>query len=187
MMPRPQVTDYLISCWGYLDATRELLTESRGETFDLFCAIGSGGTFAGLELGRALLNAPFRLHGVNICDSAGYFERRIERLLEDTNGRYADRGINYKLKPFNLHDGFVGGGYAVASDDDLRFYNELACEEGILLDPVYTGKAFRGMLQLVSSYPGEFSENIVFLHSGGQLATFAYADQYSRALNIPAP
>lgn len=170
-------------CWGYLDATRELLAESKGETLDLFCAIGSGGTFAGLELGRELLDAPFRLHGVNICDSAGYFERRIQRLLADTTGQYADHGVNYEQASLNIHDGFVGGGYAVASNDDLRFYGELAREEGILLDPVYTGKAFRGMLALISEHPGEFNENIVFLHSGGQLATFAYADQYFQMLN----
>ncbi|MDH4020888.1 MAG: pyridoxal-phosphate dependent enzyme [Xanthomonadales bacterium] len=169
-------------CWGYLDATRELLSESNGETLDLFCAIGSGGTFAGLELGRELLDAPFRLHGVNICDSAGYFEQRIQGLLADTNTRYADHGVDYIQESLNIHDGFVGSGYAVASDDDLRFYGEIAREEGILLDPVYTGKAFRGMLALISEQPGEFSENIVFLHSGGQLATFAYTDQYSRIL-----
>jgi len=169
-------------CWGYLDATRELLSASKEDTLDLFCAIGSGGTFAGLELGRELLDAPFRLHGVNICDSAGYFEQRIQRLLADTTMQYADHGVDYKQESLNIHDGFVGNGYAVASDGDLRFYSEIAREEGILLDPVYTGKAFRGMLQLISEHPGEFSENIVFLHSGGQLATFAYADQYFRIL-----
>jgi 1-aminocyclopropane-1-carboxylate deaminase/D-cysteine desulfhydrase-like pyridoxal-dependent ACC family enzyme len=56
----------------------------------------------------------------------------------------------------------------------------------ILLDPIYTGKAFRGMLHHLQSRPDDFHDDIVFLHSGGQFATFAFAAQYQRALE-PSP
>ena len=71
---------------------------------------------------------------------------------------------------------------ALADDEDLRYYAQLARETGVLLDPVYTGKAFRGMVHLLETRPDEFGEEIVFLHSGGQFASFAFAGQYQRAL-----
>lgn len=169
-------------CWGYLAAMQELLHVTGSGPFDIFCAVGSGGTFAGLELGRALLAPKIGIHGINVCDTAEYFRERIGRLLEDTVSRYEGRGIRYEPRPLDIHDGFVGAGYALASDEDLRFYAELARKEGILLDPVYTGKAFQGMLHQLTERPGDFRDDIVFLHSGGQFATFAFAEQYQRAL-----
>jgi D-cysteine desulfhydrase len=172
-----------MGCWGYLAAMEELLIEPGDQPFDLFCAIGSGGTFAGLELGRALLAPETRLHGVNVCDSAEHFQQRIGRLLTDTVAVYSANGIRYSPQPLTIYDGFVGSGYAQASDDDLRFYRDLAIDEGILLDPVYTGKAFRGMLYQLTERPGDFHDDIIFLHSGGQFATFAFSEQYHRAIN----
>ena len=138
---------------------------------------------AGLELGRQNFAPGSRLHGVNVCDSAKYFQERVGRLLVDFMAAYPDCGVEYSNEPLNIHDGFVGGGYALAEDDDLRFYAEFARETGLLLDPVYTGKAFRGMLSLLQTRPGDFSDDIVFLHSGGQFASFAFAQQYQRALS----
>lgn len=169
-------------CWGYINAMREL-AGGMGETpFDLFCAVGSGGTLAGLELGRHFVPG-VRIHGVNVCDTAEYFRDRVGRLLDDFGRAFPTAGIRHDGRPLNLLDGFVGEGYALAEDDDLRLYATLAQETGILLDPVYTGKAFRGMLHHLESHPGDFHDDIVFLHSGGQFATFAFAEQYARALS----
>jgi len=169
-------------CWGYLAAMRELVATAGEGPFDLFCAVGSGGTLGGLELGRQNFAANSRLHGVNVCDSADYFQDRVGRLLQEFSTRYGATGAKWTEETLNIHDGFVGRGYALAEDEDLRFYASLARETGLLLDPVYTGKAFRGMLKLIQERPGDFSDDIVFLHSGGQFATFAFADQYQRAL-----
>jgi len=106
----------------------------------------------------------------------------VGRLLQDFSSRYSETGAQWIPEPLNIHDGFVGRGYALAEDEDLRFYAGLARETGLLLDPVYTGKAFRGMLALIEARPGDFGDDIVFLHSGGQFATFTFADQYQRAL-----
>jgi D-cysteine desulfhydrase len=150
--------------------------------FDLFCAVGSGGTFAGLELGRAVFSPASRVHGVNVSETAEHFDRVVSKLLKDFTKTYTDRGVEYEPRPLSIYDGFVGDGYGIASDDDLRFFASLARETGMLLDPVYTGKAFRGMLHHLQSHPEDFHDDIVFLHSGGQFATFAFAAQYQRAL-----
>lgn len=171
---------------GYVAAVDEMLAswEQMGPGTpapdSLFLALGSGGTHAGLHLGFERRGLPTeQLFAVNVCDSAEYFQRRVGKLLEDTAGAYDLPLQSTKLQIF---DGHVGEGYALASDADLRFYARLAAEEGVLLDPVYTGKAFQGMLREIRKDPGRFGENVLFLHSGGVFATFAFAADYHRAL-----
>ena len=172
-----------LGCWGYINAMQELSAKMGDTPFDLFCAVGSGGTLAGLELGRHFLPGA-RVHGVNVCDSADYFRNRIGRLLDDFMQAFPNCGVRHDGRPLDLLDGFVGQGYAVAEDEDLRFYAEFARESGVLLDPVYTGKAFRGMLHYLAERPDDFHDTIVFLHSGGQFASFAFAGQYAKAIGM---
>jgi len=171
-----------LGCWGYLAAMESLPGKLNHAPFDLFCAVGSGGTFAGLELGRAAFSPSSRVHGINVSETAEYFDSVINKLLKDFTETYATRGVEHEPQPLSIYDGFVGDGYGIAGDDDLRFYANLARKTGMLLDPVYTGKAFRGMLHHLQSHPDDFHDDIVFLHSGGQFATFAFAAQYQRAL-----
>lgn len=79
-------------------------------------------------------------------------------------------------------DGHFGEGYGVATDDDLKFYIKLARQEGLLLDPSYTGKAFQGMLAEIKKDASRFGEKILFLHSGGTFGTFAHQERYARLL-----
>ena len=79
-------------------------------------------------------------------------------------------------------DGYLGKGYAIASDADLSFYIQFAREEGLLLDPCYTGKAFQGMQAEIKANPTRFGDKILFLYSGGIFGNFAYTEQYQRVL-----
>ena len=174
-----------LGCFGYVRAVEEMLAtwERCGPGTrapdHLVLACGSGGTLAGAHLGFERMGlSTSRLSAVNICDSAEYFQRRVGALLEETAAAYH---LPLQSTTLNLLDGHVGGGYAVASDDDLRFYAALAQKEGVLLDPVYTGKAFRGFLAELAKDPRRFGKDVLFLHSGGLFATFAYAAQYTRA------
>jgi D-cysteine desulfhydrase len=171
---------------GYVAAVDELLATWRREgpgtpaPDAIFLAVGSGGTLAGVQLGwiRNGLR-PDAVCGVNVCNDAAYFRARVGKLCDEAASRY---GLPRLATPLSLFGGYVGRGYARASDDDLRFYAELAAREGVLLDPVYTGKAFRGMLAETAKEPERFGKHVVFLHSGGVFATFAYAEQYAGAL-----
>lgn len=175
-----------LGCFGYLRAVEEMLftwkqTGAGTPAPDaLFFAEGSGGTHAGLHLGFELHGLdPRRLFAVNICDDAGYFQKRVSQLIED-----AAREFNLPSRDRTLQvlDGHVGEAFSVATDDDLRFYLKVARQEGVLLDPAYTGKAFRGMLAELCKAPERFGRKILFLHSGGTFATFAYQEQYARIL-----
>ena len=165
-----------LGSWGYINAVEELATTWKqavgtSEPDALFCAVGSGGTHAGLHLGfeRQGWN-PNKLWAVNVCDTEDYFQMRVGALIEQTSSRY---GLEHRPRRLQILDGHFGAGYGSMTDEDLRFYIELVREEGLLLDPVYTGKAFQGMLKELAQTPERFGEKILFLHSGGNFALFA--------------
>ncbi|MDB6024262.1 MAG: pyridoxal phosphate-dependent enzyme D-cysteine desulfhydrase family [Verrucomicrobiales bacterium] len=174
-----------LGCFGYIYGVEQMLSlwpKVAGTKFpdSLFCADGSGGTHGGLHLGYELNGLSTNaIWAVNVCDSAEYFQKRVGKLIEDTAQQFNLRSINRELQ---VLDGHFGTGYGIATDEDLRFYARLAKQEGVLLDPTYTGKAFRGMLAEIKRAPDRFGKKILFLHSGGTFGTFALQEQYARAL-----
>lgn len=176
-----------LGCWGYIEAIGEMLQTWRGTDAGtaapdaLFFAVGSGGTHAGLFLGCERHGMPAStLWGVNISGTAAGFHETVSALIGETCAAY---DLPRPAPPaLQILDGHVGAGYALASDEDLRFYGEIARKEGVLLDPAYCGKAFRGMLAELRRTPERFGRNILFLNSGGGFALFAYLDQWNRVL-----
>lgn len=175
-----------LGCWGYLRAVEEMLTTWASLGLGtrvpdaLFFAVGSGGTHAGLHLGYELNGLQTNtLWAVNVSDNAEYFQERVGQLVEDTACEF---NLNSRERKVQVLDGHVGEGYALASDDDLRFYAKLARQEGVLLDPAYCGKAFRGMLAELLKTPERFGRRILFLHSGGVFSFEAYRQQFVRVL-----
>ena len=182
-----------LGCWGYLAAVSEMLAtwktsgaQADQPTATVF-ADGSGGTHAGLHLGCETNGIPTdRLWAINVCDSAAYFQERVGGLIDATA-----REFNLPARPdgrdrLQILDGHFGVGFAIASDDDWKFYINLARQEGVLLDPTYTGKAFRGMLEEIKRNPDRFGNEILFLHSGGTFATFAASEQLTALLRRTA-
>src|SRR5262245_19319706 len=144
-------------CFGYIHAVEEMLSTWRksGASTDapdaLFFADGSGGTHGGLHLGFELHGlSPQNLWAINVCDSAEYFQQRVGKLIEDTAQEFYLRSTHRTIQ---VLDGHVGAGFGLASEEDIRFYLKLARQEGVLLDPSYTGKAFRGMLAELEKTP----------------------------------
>jgi D-cysteine desulfhydrase len=177
-----------LGCWGYISAVEEMLATWAGLGLGscipdaLFFAVGSGGTHAGLHLGYEIHGLPTdQLWAVNISDSAEYFHKRVGELIEATVHEF---NLNSRERAFQILDGHVGEGYSIASDDDLRFYAKLAREEGVLMDPAYCGKAFRGMLAELRKGPDRFGKRILFLQSGGLFALEAYREQFGRVLGV---
>ena len=172
-----------VGCFGYISAVSEMLLSWRPTVLtnapdSLFLAMGSGGTFAGLHLGYQLNRlSGDTLWSVNVCDDADYFKKRVTAILDETVQQF---DLPVRNRSLNILDGYVGQGYALATDEDLRFYMKVASMDGLLLDPVYTGKAFQGMLSEIGKDPSRFGNNILFLHSGGSFANFAFAERYQK-------
>ncbi len=169
-----------IGAWGYIAACEELrndFSDSGIEQAHLVTASGSGGTQAGLTLGAALHGLPATVWGVNVCDDERYFMEKIADDAADWHRRYPGTSLP-DIQPRVL-DGYVGRGYGIAEPAVFELIKSLASMEGIVLDPVYTGKAFAGMLAEIER--GTFSgcRDIVFVHTGGIFGLFPQADGFT--------
>ena len=169
-----------IGAWGYIRACEELVEDfaSAGiEQAHVVCASGSGGTQAGLTLGTALHGLPATVWGVAVCDDEKYFLEKTASDAADWHRRYPDNAMP-DFEPRVL-DGYVGQGYGIADDSIFALIGSLGRLEGLVLDPVYTGKAFAGMLAEIER--GRFADcrDIVFVHTGGLFGVFPQRRRFS--------
>ena len=163
-----------VGLWGYISCANELKHdfESAGISPDVIVsATGSGGTLAGLIIGNALHELNTRIIAFNVCDDAAYFKRKIFKDFVLWRDRYGS-DLDIDPLPINVLDGYVGPGYGRATPAVFETIREVARLEGIVLDPVYTGKAFNAMLQEIRSGQLEGLSDIVFIHTGGMLGLF---------------
>jgi D-cysteine desulfhydrase len=162
-----------IGAWGYIATCEELAGDFHNagiEQAHIVTATGSGGTQTGLTLGAALHRLPATVWGVNVCDDEAYFRNKIASDAADWRRRYPDVPA-VEIEPRVL-DGHVGKGYAVADPPIFELIAQLSRLEGLVLDPVYTGKAFAGMLAEIAGGRFDDCRDIVFIHTGGIFGLF---------------
>ena len=166
-----------IGVWGYIAACEELardFTAAGIEQAHIVTATGSGGTQTGLTLGAALHDLPATVWGINVCDDEAYFLNKVAADALDWQQRYP--GVPHVPIEPRVLDGYVGQGYAIASAAVFELIADLARIEGLVLDPVYTGKAFAGMLAEIDAGRFEGCRDIVFVHTGGIFGLFPQRD-----------
>lgn len=169
---------------GYAQCVLELQAQllERGIAADyLYLSSGSGGTQAGLVLGAHMFSAGYRIVGVSPSGSAAGVGG-VARRAADDGAKLLGLSIAFADREFVVHDEFVGPGYAIptaASNEAIRL---CAQTEGLLLDPVYTAKAVAGLLDHIRTGRVERDATVVFLHTGGQPALFAYHAELAGAL-----
>ena len=172
-----------IGNFGYLNAFREILSqeEELDVRFDaVVCATGSGGTYSGLYLGNKLTGAGRKIAGITVCDDKGYFTKVCGAIVDETLAMLGEGPDEEKA--FTFIDGYKGLGYAISKADELEFIAGIAAKEGIVLDPVYTGKAFYGLYNEVKKGTFDDCENILFIHTGGQYGLFPKQEQMTQVL-----
>ena len=153
---------------GYVACAEEIA--GQGMHFDhLVCAEGSGGTMAGLALGAKLFLPGTRVHGMMVDTDP--FEEITLRLMREA-AALMETDLDLSAADFSLRD-LCGPGYAIASPEGNEAVRLLAETEGLFLDPVYTGKAFAGLMQMLTDGTVQPGENVLFLHSGGAGGLFA--------------
>lgn len=137
-------------------------------------ASSSGGTQAGLIVGAAACGYQGQVLGISVDKTGGHLRQTVAALLAPTA---AYLGLDLDLGPGDvlINDEFLGGGYAVLTAVEKEAVRLLARTEGILLDPVYTGKAMAGLLGLIRTGEIGAGERVLFWHTGGLPALFAYA------------
>jgi D-cysteine desulfhydrase len=165
--------------WGYIAACEELAADFKAAGIapgHIISATGSGGTQAGLTAGNALFNLGAKVWGINVCDDEAYFMRKVAEDLRQWQQWYQPP-LDVETLTIRVIDGYVGRGYAQCSDEVFATIKELAALEGVVLDPVYTGKAFHGLLDQIRQGRFDDSDDIVFIHTGGLFCLFAQRDQ----------
>lgn len=168
-----------LGCWGYIRAAAELesqLREARIAECDLLVGVSSGGTVAGLLLGTLLAtNPPWQLRGIPVSDDVSYHAREIEKLCRAAISQF-DLACAFRVDALHFIDGYVGDGYAIPYARANQALRLLARTEGIVLDPVYTAKAFCALLDGVRAGRLGRERPVVFVHTGGIFSDFAWPD-----------
>lgn len=169
-----------IGLWGYYTACEELKDDFQRHSIapsHIVVATGSGGTQAGLTAGAALHGLPSTVLGMAVCDSAAYFQRKVRSDLEAWIKRY-QVALDVDSLWIETNDNYKGPAYGVADREVYETIRYVARREGILLDPVYTGKAFHGLMEEIRASRFRDSEDIVFVHTGGLFGLFPHAEQF---------
>ncbi len=170
-----------IGTFGYFEAMKEIDLQEKesGIKFDaIVVAVGSGGTYGGLFLANKIMGYDKNIYGVNVCDDEEYFKKQIEKVIKESIC-YINESITFTKEEINIIDGYVGKGYALSRLEEIEFIHELAKLEGIILDPVYTGKAMYGLVNEIKKGNMEKHRNILFIHTGGLYGLFPKKDLFS--------
>jgi D-cysteine desulfhydrase len=168
-----------LGCWGYIRAAAELaeqLIQLDSAPCDVVVPLSSGGTYAGLILGRLLHRLDhLTIWGVPVSDDIPYHIDALTKLCEAAIQEY-ELPITFSEDILQLVDGWIGEGYAIPYPADIDAIRLLARTEGILLDPVYTGKAFAALLAGIADGRWGRERPVVFIHTGGIFSNFAWPD-----------
>jgi L-cysteate sulfo-lyase len=162
---------------GYVAGALELAAQLEAQGLARACVVtaaGTGGTLAGLLAGRHLLGAEFGLLGIDVGKLWRGFPGSIAALASELCG-VLGTAHGFSAADVPLIEGtYVGPGYARETPEAIAALQCLAREEGVLLDPVYTAKALAGLLDLVREGRWAAGDDVVFLHTGGLPAVWAY-------------
>lgn len=172
-----------VGAMGYVNAALELTVQANNQDLPINAVVlasSSGGTIAGLSAGFAAMSHPVDVIGIDVDGDPDALQAEIVPLIEATAKRL---GVPGELTGPALNSDHAGDGYGHPTAEMREAVEMAARLEGILLDPVYSGKAMAGLIALIRGGRFRTDENIVFLHSGGTPALFAYRAFFDRDLN----
>ncbi len=165
---------------GYALAAREMAEQARGlgvRIDRVFAAFGSGGTHAGLALGKKLFDLDFEVVAVDVGAVRGDGSALIARIANE--GASLLGAGQVAPEDVTLMAGYVGEGYAILSPEGIAAIRLVARSEGLFLDPVYTSKAMAGLIGQVRAGRIAPEENVVFIHTGGSPALFVFPECFA--------
>tara|TARA_A100001037_G_scaffold100937_1_gene91966 strand:+ start:968 stop:1990 length:1023 start_codon:yes stop_codon:yes gene_type:complete len=169
-----------IGSLGYISMTMELIAQANEmgiEIGSMVAASGSGGTQTGMILGADVEKSGIQTVGMAISSDATIVIPKLKDLCNQTSDYY-ELGLSYDEKDIIFNDNYIGEGYGIPSEEMIEAVKLLARKEGIILDPVYSGKAFAGMVDLIKKGYFDKSKAVVFIHTGGTPALFVYSDSF---------
>jgi len=168
---------------GYVTAMGELMQQCKHEDIPSFdqvvFASSSGGTHAGLALGARLYAYPGRVLGISIDEQEAVLQQRVAALATHTAELLGEQ-LTFTAADIHVNASYLGGGYGVMDQPEEEAIHLFAHYEGVLLDPVYTGRCAAGLVDLIRGGKFRKDETILFWHTGGAPALFV--DRYRQRL-----
>ena len=166
-----------IGALGYVNAALELVSQANDRSLridHLVHATGSSGTQAGLVVGLEAMNSGIPVYGIGVNKAREAQEQNVFDLARRTSD-YLGLGADFVAREKIVANcDYVGDGYGLPTSAMIEAVKMMARYEGILLDPVYAGKGFSGLVDLIRKGHFKRDENVVFLHTGGSVSLFAY-------------
>lgn len=165
--------------WGYINCARELAADFERAGIDpgkIFHATGSGGTQAGLTVGAHIYGLDSQVVGMAVCDDEQYFRDKVHADMRHWRQLYS-HDIDVDSLQVTVNDQYIGPGYGVAGAEVFATIREVAALEGLVLDPVYSGKAFHGLLEDIRAGRLQGEKDVVFIHTGGIFGLLAQGEQ----------
>ena len=165
---------------GYAFAVEELMNQMRdfrslkdfGSLNYIVFGTSSGGTHAGLVLGQRVFGYQGKVLGISIDEPEKWLKSHVSTLASDASEKLGER-INFTRDDVLANENYCKAGYGILTDAEREAVRLFAKYEGLLLDPVYTGRAAAGMIDLIRKGFFKRDETVLFWHTGGQPALFA--------------
>ncbi len=169
----------VVGATSYVLAMEELMAQLAADQLNLdfiVFASSSGGTQAGLVLGAKAYGFRGQILGISVDHDAQSLQTQVAALATAT-ATHLGLGTLSVADQVEVNDDYLGGGYAVIGETEIEAIRLMAQFEGILLDPVYTGRAMGGLIDLIRWGAFNRGHKVLFWHTGGMPALFAYADK----------
>jgi D-cysteine desulfhydrase family pyridoxal phosphate-dependent enzyme len=171
----------ILSAIAYYDGVKEIINQAKQLDINIdkiVCAITSGGTFAGLSIGFKIFNPSTQVLAINVGSSNK--NDLAERVLEYGNSALEQLESQKRISKddFVIIDEYNCGGYGLIEPRLIEVIKKVAQLEGIILDPVYTGKAMLGIFEMIKERSLTKNETVIFLHTGGTPAVFPYKEHF---------
>lgn len=162
-------------CLGYVAAALEIVNQIEQKGIEIDYAVvanGSSGTQTGLTLGFKALHSGIKVIGISVSHSKEELKHQILRLGTQTAEKL-EIDIELDEEDVVAYDEYIGPGYTVPTRECIEAIKLLARTEGLFLDPIYTGKAMAGLIDLIKKGVLKKGQNVLFMHTGGTPALFA--------------
>ena len=163
---------------GYAFAMKELMQQKLQADWIVF-ATSSGGTHAGMLLGQRVFGYGGKVLGISVDESEEWLKQHVSELASLASEKLGKR-IEFTRGEVLANANYCSAGYGVLTEQEREAIRLFATCEGLLLDPVYTGRAAAGMIDLIRKGFFKKEETVLFLHTGGQPALFG--DQYANKI-----
>ncbi|MGB3829736.1 MAG: D-cysteine desulfhydrase [Ornithinimicrobium sp.] len=164
---------------GYVSCAEEILAQTFQMSLPIehvVCSSGSGGTHAGLVAGFYGNQSGIPVTGISVRAEKAPQEAKLHQLSNEASRLLSGAEREVPADAFTVDDGYVGPGYSLPTEEMTAAIQTFARLEGILLDPVYTGKTAAGLIGLVQQGYFPKDSNVLFIHTGGAPALYAYPD-----------